>query len=279
MLFDDSLVYIGTDVPSGHVYAFEKKSGKVRWRYFAGLGVCGDIVGFGDRLFALTKEDTLLCLERDTGGVIWKFHTDAVSETSNDSSPCLSGDRIYIRDMNYCVYALSAISGDLIWKAAIPDYLTTSVAFWHKGIYVGSKDRKVYRLSAETGRIEAVLSLPDVPYGKIACAGEHLVLFTGQRNQGSMLVSFEPGLSKIHWKREAAEDTGWTTYRIHIWNDDVVVGDGLGNVVAFRIADGARSWSIDVRGVVKTIARSGDRLFVGTLQGMLYSFRIKRESG
>jgi outer membrane protein assembly factor BamB len=276
MLFDDSLVYVGTDIPSGHVYAFEKHSGRVRWKYYAGLGVHGDIIGSGDRLYALTKQDTLICFERETGAVLWKFHTDAREGIWNGSSPCISDDRVLMRGMDSAVYAVDASNGNLVWRKEFSDRLSTSTTCLNGRIYVGSMDKNIYRLDANTGEIEASLPLDEAPYGTLIHNAGRLITFTGQRGRGTMLLCIDSGLRKIIWMQAAPGHAAWTTYRPHVWDDVVVVGDEEGAVAAFAIDDGARRWSITIEGTVKTIARSDTQMFIGTYQGILYSYGIDR---
>jgi outer membrane protein assembly factor BamB len=277
MLFDDSLVYVGTDIPSGHVYAFEKHSGRVRWKYFAGLGVHGDIIGSGGRVYALTKQDTLLCFERETGAVAWKFHTGADEGTWNDSSPCTSGGRVYMRGMDSAVYAVDASNGDLVWKKELPGRLSTSTTCLDGNIYVGSTDNHIYRLEMDTGEIVASLKLDGTPYGTVTCTAGLVIVLTGRRGQGNMLHCIDSNLEKVLWM-QAPENTAWTTYRPHIWDDEVVMGDENGDIAAFGINNGVRRWSITVGGVVKTIARSDTQMFIGTFGGMLYSYKIDRRT-
>lgn len=272
MLFGDSLVFIGTDIPSGHIYAFDKRNGTVRWKHFAGLGVYGDIVGADSMLYALTKEDTLLCLARRTGEVLWSFHTGGKRDGWNDSSPCRVEDRIFIRDSGNRVYALSALTGERLWMRELPGTATTSPCVHDGGCYIGSRDSTLYRLSLDTGGIEAELPLNEAPYGTITHAGGGLIFFVGRRGGGNAVISARPDLGGVRWRRPAPPVTEWTTYRPEIWNGAVLVGDGAGSVAAFRMDDGYMKWSLEVGGTVKTISHFGDTLFVGTFEGALHAY-------
>ena len=51
----------------GHVYAFERGSGKLRWRYRASRGVIAEIVHLGSSVYAMSLKDELFCLDLDSG--------------------------------------------------------------------------------------------------------------------------------------------------------------------------------------------------------------------
>ena len=62
-LIADELVVIGTDGNIGHVYAFERYTGIVRWKYRVNeRGVASDIVRLGDSVYAVTLGNELLSL-------------------------------------------------------------------------------------------------------------------------------------------------------------------------------------------------------------------------
>jgi len=272
MLFGDSLVFIGTDIPKGHIYAFDIKNGTVRWKHFAGLGVYGDIVGADSVLYALTKEDTLLCLKRRDGDLLWSFHQDGDPDRWNDSSPCRAGDRVLFRNSGNRVFALSAATGTPLWMRELRDDLTTTPCAEGGGVYIGCRDGTLYRLAVETGETEAELSLGGAPYGTITHDGGGLIFFIGRRGSGDALVSVEPDLGRVRWLRPAPPETEWTTYRPDIWNGAVLVGDGAGRVAAFRLQDGRMEWSLEVGGTVKTVSHTDGTLLVGTYEGELHAY-------
>ena len=272
MFFRGDLVFIGTDIPSGSVYAFDTAEGTVRWRHFAGLGVHGDIVGADSVLYALTKEDTLLCLACRDGHLLWSFHPGMKSEGDNDSSPCHAGERVFFRDGGRSLYALSASTGEHLWTRELPGDPTTSPFVLNDGVYVGTSDGTLLRLTTSAGEIEAVLTLGGAPYGVIAHAGGGLVLLTGRRGRGDALVSVESDLDGVRWRRKPPPETEWTTYRPDIWDNAVLVGDGTGKVTSLRARDGRVEWSYDVGGTIKTVSHHGDTLLVGTFEGALHAY-------
>ncbi|UCF04436.1 MAG: PQQ-binding-like beta-propeller repeat protein [bacterium] len=276
MLLADTLAFIGSDVPTGHVYAFETRTGLVRWKHFAGKGVAGDIVGLESYLYALTKEDTVLCLDKGTGEIVWRFHTAVRYEGTNDSSPCLSGDSLFFRGLDKHVYALDARSGETVWKRKLPDALSTSPSIYDDRVYVGAFNGYIYCLSKRTGEMLGSILLEDVPFGTIDIVGGRLLVLTGYRRRGTGLSAVDSDLKEIKWIRRPEDGSFWTTDRPSVWDGHVVVGSSRGDVAAFGIIAGGESWSLSVPGVVTAIARVGARYYIGTVEGVLHAFTAVR---
>lgn len=67
MLVAEELVLVDTDTQIGHIYAFEKKSGAVRWKYrVPGSGATTDILRHG------TNNGPVFALDAETGRVMWQ---------------------------------------------------------------------------------------------------------------------------------------------------------------------------------------------------------------
>src|SRR5713226_3709202 len=75
-LITDELVVIGTDGKIGHVYAFERATGAVRWKYRVNeRGVASDVVRLGHYVYAVTLGDELICLDLESGRAKWSFRS------------------------------------------------------------------------------------------------------------------------------------------------------------------------------------------------------------
>ena len=71
------LVVFGSDDRNpegkGYVYAFEQKTGTLRWKHRAGAGVMADVVRDGNRLYAVTLGDGVVhALHTSSGQLMWK---------------------------------------------------------------------------------------------------------------------------------------------------------------------------------------------------------------
>ena len=88
------------------------------------------------------------------------------------------------------------------------------------------------------------------------------------------LVSTDLALTRINWR--VAADSIWSTSRVFVWGDLVVLGTASGDAVAYCTDTGAKSWTRTVKGEVRAIGGSGDTLLVGTTKGGLSAFRAPR---
>ncbi len=76
-LVTDNLILIGTDYSCapdgiGHVYAFERESGKVRWKYRS-ISVPTDIVQLGSNVYFGSFQDKWSSVNVHTGALNWSF--------------------------------------------------------------------------------------------------------------------------------------------------------------------------------------------------------------
>ena len=70
-LVTDDLILIGTDAgKQGHVYAFERATGKVRWKYPAPAGAGDDVGVASDIVYGVAQADELFCLNRRTAASV-----------------------------------------------------------------------------------------------------------------------------------------------------------------------------------------------------------------
>src|SRR5206468_2960755 len=85
-LVADSLILIGTDAGTAenrhdHVWAFVLDGGAIRWKCPLEDGIVSDVVSAGSRVFAITRADSLLCLDMATGRRLWSFADSMASQS------------------------------------------------------------------------------------------------------------------------------------------------------------------------------------------------------
>ncbi len=266
---------MGTDLPTGHVYAFDLATGRVHWKHAAGTGVGSDILAAGDTVYALTQDGAMLALERSTGRVRWSYSTGSpLSGAARFVAPALAESRVFVPGENGSIHALSATTGSSIWKSLLPSPVTTSLALVGGEIFVGTKDGAIHRMDARTSRVLGTLGLGRLPRGTLVPAGRSLLVFLGENQSDSSLVSVRRDLTIVDWEQPAPEGSQWTSLRPLVTGNLVVAGGLHGELTAFRVHDGSLQWSAQAGGVVKVIEREGDILMVGTEGGLLLAFRL-----
>jgi len=270
-LITDELVIIGTDGKMGHVYAFERSSGAVRWKYKVNeYGVASDIVRSGGKLYAVTLGNELLCLDLVTGKADWTFHTSYSGEETclTCSSPVVANNRVYFGGMDGFAYALNAQDGKVFWKRDLGARVTTSAAVHEHDLYLGTGNRHIFRLNDASGDVLSDLTAESQPWGRLVITGDSLLAFLGQE----MLASIDLSLAKIRWSAKASKD--WTSARPYLWRG-AILGGTRGELVAFRPTDGSREWSHEFPGTVRGIGTAPDILYVGTLKGPIFAYSPK----
>jgi outer membrane protein assembly factor BamB len=261
-LVTEKLIIIGTDGKMGHLYAFEPLTGAVRWKYrVEWRGLASDIVRSGDNIYAVTLGDELVCLDLESGAPKWTFRSSAPPKLFFwTSSPAVAGDRVYFGGLDGIAYAVDARSGKLIWKSDLGARISTSIASQGGDIYVGTANRHLYRLDADSGKVLADFAVEGEPRWRLIVARDSLLVFLGPKT----LASLDLSLKEIRWSAKASQD--WMSSRPYVWRDTVLAGDGS-ELVALRANDGARAWSHQLTETIRGIGISDDTLYVGTRKG------------
>jgi len=274
-LIVEDMVIIGSDRRQAggiaHLYAFERETGKLRWKYRVNLGVAADLQRIGPNIYAVTLEDELLSLDWKTGELVWKSETGRANDDFfMSSAPAASGDRIFFGGLDGLVYALDANSGQILWKRELGGRISTSVLVVGGGLYTGSSKGHLYRLDPKTGAVTADFTIVDeMPTGRLAFAEDSiLVFFTAKA-----LACLDASLKAIRWTETASGP--WSSAKPYARGHAVIAGNERGEVFAFRISDGARLWSEKFEGVIRGIGFSENALYVGTLKGQVYASRSK----
>jgi len=278
-LVTDDLILIGTDhncVPDGigHVYAFERGSGKVRWKYRSS-SVPTDIVRLGSDVYFGSFQDRWSSVNLHTGGLNWSYSTDTPNaDCAFVRSPVAAENRLFFTGLDEAVYSLDGASGHVRWKRKLSAAPSTSLVFRDKTLYVGTIDRRIYRLNAETGATVAELATEAPPVGRPAFAADLLYMFLESRPERvGYITSVDSKLAGVRWRQKSSPE--WASERPHMWKGLVIAGNCRGEVAAFRASDGEPQWKLNVKGCVRSVGSSGDMLFVGVQEGTVYAYAVR----
>ena len=138
----------------GEVVAFERATGRVRWRRVIGPTESSPLVANG-LVYVGDWTGRVYALSARTGVTRWVYRTGGQVK----SSAALAGGRIYIGSYDGHAYCLDARSGRLIWRGSSQPRLGGSGTFYatpaldYDRVYFGSTDGKVYSFGAETGKL------------------------------------------------------------------------------------------------------------------------------
>jgi eukaryotic-like serine/threonine-protein kinase len=269
-LITERLVIVGAngfDAMAG-IYALDRFTGKIHWIYPAGHGVDSAVVGLGRNAYAKTIEGRLICLDVDSGQLRWSFP----GGFQGMEGPTVVGERVIAGSSEGNVYVLDARTGKLVWKKALDAAITTSVAAHDSDLYVGTLTGWIYHLRAEDGVILSSLQLDSVPIGVPLQIGNSLLVFLADK-EGTChsLVCLDLSLKLERWRQKTTRPRHWAASRLLVWGDCVVVGTSAGEAIAFSLRDGSESWRQAVKGSVRSLGNSGDTIYVGTTEGIIYA--------
>jgi outer membrane protein assembly factor BamB len=253
------------------VHAFDRDSGRELWKYPAGRGVLGAVIGAGPRVFAYAANGDLIALNLESGKRKWSYALNAGAW----ESPAVVGDRVFAGSNDGSVYAFNSETGRVEWKQKLGAAVSTSIRAAPSDVYAGTADGTVYRLDPSTGDIRSSLKLDPTlrPFSApLLTANAVLVLLADQQAEYRALVSIDPSLGRVNW-RQAAPDR-WTTSRVFATRRAAFVGTPSGEVAAYCLADGSAAWSHKLANAqIRSIGGSDEILYVGTPEGTLYAIR------
>lgn len=274
----NDLILIGTDRSCdpegvGHLYAFERDSGKVRWKY-PSTSVPTDIVQINSSVYFGSFQDNWSSIGLRTGGLNWSFSTGASNENCDlPKSPVTDGNRLFIAGLDGVIYSLDASSGRVSWKRKLPATPSTSLALKDKTIYVGTNDQRIYRLNTETGALISELAVEAKPVGRLAFANDSLFVFLENASERvGYIISVDSKLAGVRWKQRSSP--AWASERPHLWKEFVVAGNCRGDMAAFRAMDGAPQWNLSLKGCIRSIGSSENMLFAGVQEGTIYAYEL-----
>ena len=277
-LITDDLILIGTDyncAPDGigHVYAFERNTGKVRWKYQT-TSVPTDIIRIGANVYLGSFQDNWYALKLRTGELVWKFSTGASNENCDSiKSPVADEKNLYLIGLDGVVYSLDAASGRVAWKRKLSAPPSTALALKDRTLFVGTSDNHLYRIKAETGKAVAELRVAATPVGRLTLKADSLVLFLEDRAEGSgYILSVNPDLTKIRWQQKSLPE--WASEQPNVFGELIIAGNCRGEAAAFRASDGAPQWKVNLKGCIRSVGSSENRFFVGVQEGPVYAYDL-----
>lgn len=274
VLITEDLVVVGSDArPIGHLYAFERASGELRWKIPFPGGVAAELHRHGDTVLVAAMSLEVWAVELATGYPVWTFE-DAPEEARGSLSldPTLAGGRLFVLWRPGVVDALAAATGERLWRRDLGTELNTSALVFGGELVVGSQDGRLHRLSPETGEALGSVAVPGASYGDLTEAGGCLLALSaeGELDESMQpegpyhLTCLGPGLEAVRWRHTS--DREISTFRPLVHEGQVIAG-GRGTLFALDLADGSLVWQRPVEGVARGLGASDEALYVGTLSG------------
>jgi len=270
-LVTESLIVIGTDGGNqqdhgSHIWAFALDSGAVRWVCAVEDGIVSDIVRAGDRLLAITRADSLLCLDLASGRRLWSFpgRVDGSDFEFLYRSPAVAGARAFFGDAEGKVHALDLVSGRSLWTRPLDAPISTGILAIGDELVLADQHGSVHRLDQTTGAVRANIPVGGTFNGPPITIGDSLVVLAGQR----AILCLDLAAARVRWTRTLALSSS----RPYLWRGTVLAGTVKGELFAFRANDGLPLWSGAFVGKIRGIGQDDRVLYLGTQEGMIYAY-------
>jgi outer membrane protein assembly factor BamB len=186
------------DVPGidGEVVAFDRATGRVRWRRVIGPTESSPLVANG-LVYVGDWSGRVYALSARTGTTRWSYRVGGKVK----SSVALAGGRVYVGAYDGRVYCLNARTGRLIWRASAQPRLGGLGSFYstpaldYDRVYIGSTDGKVYSFGAGSGKLR--WSRPTGGYVYAAPAVWHELVLVGSYSR--RFFALDAATGNVRW--------------------------------------------------------------------------------
>jgi outer membrane protein assembly factor BamB len=207
----------------------------------------------------------VMCLDAETGEVIWKFFADGRTEYS----PAYFDGKIYVNTSQY-VYCLGAETGELVWKNMMEWTGSSSLSLDAKRIFIRAREGLIC-LDIETGetlwtfRSESTLfRTPSVAYNKVFVSAD------------DMLYCLSAETGEVIW--ELRTESHVTTPLV-VADKRAAFGTASGNLYVVHAESGEVSDSCDLAygtedyvSEITTVVLSDGKLIAGQCGGKITCF-------
>ena len=278
MVTTGDLVIVGNDGVTGSIFAFDQRTGDIRWQYDAGSGgVQLDLLLVPPRVYAVTPDEGLLAIDVGTGRVAWR----SAMKPAPWASPASDGKRIYVAAADGVLHAWNAQDGSPAWQTKLEGLPSSSVAVANGDVYAGTSStgwddpwemsgrgtHLLYRVNASSGNVLSALRLPAKPLGIPLIGGKGVVVVAGED-----LASADKNLKAIRWRTRAP--TFDRKPRPQLRGDVVYLGVEKSDLVAINIGDGSIQSRQAAEGAITTFRVDDGQILIGAKQ-KLWAYAAK----
>ena len=284
----DPLLYKGTLFIStdrgcpdgGYVYAFEQKTGKLRWKYRAS-GPSTSFAQIGSAIVFGTREDEWISIAMNSGKANWTFRdTSPDPQCEIRTSPVTDGRDVYLITHDGAIFALD-FAGHKIWTQRPSSPVTTSLFLYKDVLYFGAGDQHVYSVNPIDGSPLVKLETQAIPKGRFAWSHkdgrDSEYVFASAMKDGheqGVLLAFSHEFEQVLWSRVSERE--WMSDQPHVWRDWVIAGNCKGQVAAYRGRDGKPVWTAHVKGCIRSFGHDESTLYIGVQEGTVYAYQPPR---
>ena len=240
-----------------NLIAKDVKTGETLWQ--TGVGILfSDPVLEGSRLFVGTYEGALLCLDVETGRVVWKFETGAPIP----SSPAVWDGKVFVGNNEGVLFAFDA-NGTLLWKHSVYDHEPRAFKFFSTPlvtegrIYVGAASRHLYSLNVSSGELLWKFPVSDWIRSRPVSAGDYIYAVSIDGTLYKLTLNGE-----LKWKVKVGSHQVFADLTLE--NGKVFINSADYYLWCLNASDGVMLWR---RSLLEAIYRNGRRVLADVPAG------------
>lgn len=265
----------------GYIYAFDKKTGKVRWKLRADAPATS-FVEAGDAVILGTRQDEWLAVDVDSGKLQWRFNDSAPDpQCEIPKLAATDGTVLAFVSHDQVLHILDIKSGRERKRIVLSSPASSSLFMYKDVLYFGTEDGSLRSLNPENGQWLGETKEPAVLSGHFAwtqrgSAYAEYAIGSGlgdKRNNG-VVLAFTDEFGALLWSQRAEME--WSSEQPHLWKEWVIAGNCRGEIRAYRVTDGILAWRAHVQGCIRSFGHDASTLYVGVQEGTVYAYRPQR---
>jgi outer membrane protein assembly factor BamB len=208
----------------------------------------------------------VIAFHAESGRVAWHRQVGP-----SESSPLVTGGKVYLGDWSGKVYAFAERTGKLLWSATLHGQVKGGLSASGRRLFVGDYSGHVYALDAGTGRIVwqasaqprfgstgTFYATPAVAYGRV---------YIGSTD--GKMYSFGAASGDLRWSQSTG---GYVYSSAAVWRDRVFAGSYSHRFTCFDAATGNVKWQFTADGPISGSATViAGRVYFATLAGTTYA--------
>ncbi|MBS1920601.1 MAG: PQQ-binding-like beta-propeller repeat protein [Bacteroidetes bacterium] len=286
VLVIDGVAYFGT---AGGVFYAVDKNGGLKWNYKTGKAIHSSAAGVNDKLFFSDNGQTLYCLRRTDGHLIWKTGMGNKLDYSwrfdyYYSSPVIFQNNIYIGSDDGNLYVFNISDGKKKWSFKTKGLVRSTPAIYKNLVLFGDTEGTFYALDATIGNLQwkfKVVGEPDDPatYGfdrKAMLSAPVIVdnkIIFGARD--GILYALNGDDGKLVWKMDHV--ISWVISTVAVKDSFVITGTSDGRFIqAVNLNSGKEIWKYNTpMAVWASPLINNDKVYDGCFDGQLFCLDLK----